>query len=88
MPYYAAILHMLDAEKNKQVLPRHIEYLDRLDQQGKIFGRGPFSDGSGGMVVYIADTLEEAQFLAENDPHVVEQVRRLELKEWRVWQAK
>jgi uncharacterized protein YciI len=88
MPYYAAILHMLDPEKNKQVLPRHIEYLERLDQQGKIFGRGPFSDGSGGMVVYIADTLEEAQFMAENDPHVVEQVRRLELKEWRVWQAK
>jgi uncharacterized protein YciI len=88
MPYYAAFLHMLDPEKNKQVLPRHIEYLERLDQQGKIFGRGPFSDGSGGMVVYIADTLEEAQFMAENDPHVVEQVRRLELKEWRVWQAK
>lgn len=88
MPYYAAMLHMLDPEKNKQVLPRHIEYLERLDQQGKIFGRGPFSDGSGGMVVYIADTLEEAQFMAENDPHVVEQVRRLELKEWLVWQAK
>jgi uncharacterized protein YciI len=88
MPYYAAILHMLDPEKNKQVLPRHIEYLERLDQQGKIFGRGPFSDGSGGMVVYIADTLEEAQFMAKNDPHVVEQVRWLELKEWRVWQAK
>jgi uncharacterized protein YciI len=88
MPYYAAILHMLDPDKNKQVLPRHIEYLERLDKQGKIFGRGPFSDGSGGMVVYIADTLEEAQFMAENDPHVVEQVRRLELKEWQVWQAK
>jgi uncharacterized protein YciI len=88
MPYYAAMLHMLDPEKNKQVLPRHIEYLERLDQQGKIFGRGPFLDGSGGMVVYIADTLEEAQFMAENDPHVVEQVRRLELKEWLVWQAK
>lgn len=85
MSYYAAMLHMLDVEKNQKVLPYHIEYLDKLDQQGKIFGRGPFSDGSGGMVIYIADTLEEAQYMAENDPHVREGVRRLELKEWEVW---
>lgn len=85
MPYYAAILHMLDPEKNQEVLPRHISYLNHLDQEGKIFGRGPFVDGSGGMVVYIADTWEEAQQMAENDPHVVEGVRRLELKEWKIW---
>ncbi|MEW9671453.1 YciI family protein [Ammoniphilus sp. 3BR4] len=85
MPYYTALLHMLDAEKNKEVLPRHIAYLDQLDQQGKIFGRGPFADGSGGMVIYIAETREEAQQMAENDPHVVEGVRRLELKEWKLW---
>lgn len=83
MPYYTALLHMLDAEKNKEVLPRHIAYLDQLDEQGKIFGRGPFADGSGGMVIYIADTWDEAQQMAENDPHVVEEVRRLELKEWK-----
>lgn len=84
MDYYAAILHMLDPEKNKDVLPRHIQYLDKLDEEGKIFARGPFGDGSGGLVVYIADSLEEATDLAENDPHVVEKVRRLELKEWKL----
>ncbi|MEH7120999.1 YciI family protein [Neobacillus vireti] len=84
MPYYAAILHMLDKEKNLQVRPRHIEYLDKLDQKGKIFARGPFSDDSGGLVVYIADSYEEARTLAENDPHVVCESRRLELKEWKV----
>lgn len=85
MPYYAAVLHMLDALKNKEVLPRHVSYLDQLDQQGKVFRRGPFADGSGGLVVYIADSMEEAKEMAENDPHVVEKVRRLELKEWKVW---
>ncbi|UFJ40902.1 YciI family protein [Brevibacillus humidisoli] len=83
MAYYAAILHMLDPEKNKEVLPRHIAYLDKLDQQGKVFGRGPFADGSGGLVIYIADTYEEAWQMANHDPHVVEKVRRLELKEWK-----
>ncbi len=87
MSYYAAFLHMIDPEKNKEVLPRHIEYLDKLDQEGKVFARGPFTDGSGGLVVYIANSFEEAAILAEKDPHVVEKVRRLELKEWRVWQS-
>jgi uncharacterized protein YciI len=84
MPYFAAILHMLDKEKNLEVRPSHIEYLDKLDQEGKIFARGPFSDDSGGLVVYIADCYEEALTLAENDPHVVFKSRRLELKEWKV----
>lgn len=84
MAYYAAILYMIDAEKNKEVRPRHIEYLDDLDEKGKIFARGPFVDESGGLVVYIADTFEEALSLAEKDPHVVEKSRRLELKEWQV----
>lgn len=84
MPYYAAILHMMAPEKNNIILPQHISYLDKLDKEGKIFARGPFADGSGGLVVYIAESLEEAAVLAENDPHVVEKVRRLELKEWKV----
>ncbi|GIN97676.1 hypothetical protein J6TS1_35460 [Siminovitchia terrae] len=84
MAYFVATLHMLDPERNKDVLPRHIQYLDKLDKEGKIFARGPFGDGSGGLVVYIADSLEEATVLAENDPHVVEKVRRLELKEWKL----
>ncbi|MBT2734608.1 YciI family protein [Bacillus sp. ISL-7] len=84
MPYYAAILHMLDKEKNMKVRPRHIEYLDKLDQEGKIFARGPFSDDSGGLVVYIAESYREALSFAVNDPHVICKSRRLELKEWKV----
>ncbi len=83
MAYYAALLHMMNPEKNAQVLPRHIAYLEELDAQGKIFARGPFMDGTGGLVVYIAETYEEAVEMAEADPHVVEEVRRLELKEWK-----
>jgi uncharacterized protein YciI len=82
MVYYAAILHMQDVRKNEEVRSRHIEYLDRLDEQGNIFARGPFMDGSGGLVVYIAGSYDEARVMAENDPHVLEQSRLLELKEW------
>ncbi|MEH7384452.1 YciI family protein [Bacillus sp. JJ1521] len=84
MAYFAAFLHMLDIEKNKEVLPRHIQYLDELDEQGKIFARGPFLDNSGGLIVYIADSITEAYSLAEKDPHVIEGSRKLELKEWKI----
>jgi uncharacterized protein len=48
---------------------------------------GPFADGAGGMVIYIADSLEEAKNMAEKDPYVVEGVRRLELHEWKMVQG-
>lgn len=83
MAYYAALLHMLDPEKNKEVRPLHIEYLEKLEEEGKVYARGPFGDNSGGLVIYVADSYEEAQTLAENDPVVTHKVRRLELKEWK-----
>ena len=88
MAYYTAFLHMIDAEKNRRILPYHIAYLDELDKEGKIYGRGPFADGSGGLVIYIADSYDEARAIAEADPHVKEKVRRLELKEWKVLESK
>ncbi|PIC57707.1 hypothetical protein CSV80_07125 [Sporosarcina sp. P12(2017)] len=83
MAYYTALLHMIQPEKNAEVLPRHIEYLDQLDAKGNIFARGPFADGTGGLVIYIANSYEEAYEMATRDPHVIEKVRRLEMKEWR-----
>jgi len=86
MAHYAAILYMLDEEKNQQLRPQHLEYLETLGQQGKVFAKGPFADGSGGMVIYVADSIEEAKEIAENDPYVIEGVRRLELREWKMSQ--
>ena len=82
MAYYAALLHMLDPLKNELVRPSHIKYLDSLDEQGKIFARGPFIDGSGALVIYRAESYEEALAMAEADPHIVEKVRSLEIREW------
>jgi uncharacterized protein YciI len=84
MAYFAAILHMEKPELNQKYRPDHLAYLDQLAEQGKIFAKGPFTDGSGGMVVYIADSLEEAREMAERDPYVVHGVRRLELHEWKI----
>jgi uncharacterized protein len=87
MAYFSAFLHMLDPEKNKQTLSDHIAYLEKLDHAGKVFARGPFLDGSGGLVVYIADSFDEALSLAETDPHIIGKSRRLELREWNLVQS-
>jgi Uncharacterized protein conserved in bacteria len=81
---YAAFLPMRDAEKSAALRPQHLEYLETLEREGKILARGPFADGSGGLVLYLAESLEEARQLAEGDPYVVHGARGLALHEWNV----
>lgn len=82
MAYYAALLYMKDASKNQEYRPQHLSYLENLENNGKIHIRGPFLDGAGGLVVYKADSYDEAKEMAENDPYIIHGVRRLELHEW------
>ena len=82
MKYFAALLYMVDEEKNRTVRPRHLAFLDEHESRGQIVARGPFTDGAGGLVIYCAASFEEAQKLAESDPYVAEGARRLELHEW------
>jgi len=79
---YVAMLPIIDQERNTEVRPAHLAYINKLFQEGKVVMAGPFTDKRGGMVIYKADTLEEAQQLAEADPAVTEGARRLELREW------
>ena len=82
MKHFAAILHLADAEKNVTLRPQHLAFLDENQSQGRIFARGPFADGSGGLVIYRAESLEAAAALAQADPYVRLGARRLELHEW------
>ncbi|WP_100404958.1 YciI family protein [Bacillus solitudinis] len=82
MAYFAAILHMERPELNAEFRQAHLDYLADLGEKGKVFKKGPFIDGSGGMVIYIAESFEEATQLAETDPYVEKGVRKLDLREW------
>jgi hypothetical protein len=79
---YVALLPIVDADLNAKVRPAHLEYLDKLYKENKVVMAGPFTDKKGGMVIYRADSLEEAKRLAEADPAVAEGARTLELREW------
>ena len=60
----------------------HVEFLERTMAEGRIFARGKFPDGSGGLTIFEAESLEDARKLAESDPYVSEGGRRLDLHEW------
>jgi len=82
MKYFAAFLKMLDAQKNETYRPQHMDFLVQKEKEGKIFARGRFTEGKGGLVIYIAESFEEAKKLAESDPLVASGARSLELYEW------
>lgn len=82
MKYFAAFLPMRDLEKSQELRPAHMEFLSQTEREGKIFARGRFSDGAGGLVIYRAASLEEARKIAESDPYVKSGARSLEFHEW------
>lgn len=83
MILYVAILESIDSQNNSEMLDIHKAYLQELIHEGKIYAKGPFTDHSGGLVIYKADSFEEAKKLAENDPAVLQGYRKLILKEWK-----
>jgi uncharacterized protein len=82
MKYFAALLNMKDTEKNTAFRQQHMDFLMQNEKAGKIFARGRFTDGAGGLVIYVADSLEQAKALAVSDPLVTSGARTLDLHEW------
>lgn len=49
--FAAVIEYMADAEKIQAIRPKHREYLAGIKAQGKLFASGPFTDGSGALII-------------------------------------
>lgn len=84
MKYAAVIQYHEDQEKVEAIRPAHREYLGGLKAQGKLWASGPFTDGSGALIIYEAESPEEAATLLENDPFCTGGVfARWEIRPWR-----
>ena len=84
MKYFAAFLPMRDSHKSKQVRPQHLEFLGCQVREGKIFAKGRFADGAGGLVIYQGESLDEVKNIAESDPYITSGARGLEIHEWEI----
>lgn len=83
MIFYVAILKTIDAEKDAEILDEHKAYLQKYIDLGKIYAKGPFTDHSGGLVIYSVESIEEAKKIIDNDPIIRDNTREYTLKEWR-----
>jgi uncharacterized protein len=51
--------------------PAHLAKMEPLDRQGRVVLAGPLTDKAGSLIVIEADSLEEAQKFAQEDPYTV-----------------
>lgn len=52
-----------------ELRPQHRDRLQRLTDEGKLFGAGPWADDSGALVVFSTDSVDEAKELIAADPY-------------------
>ncbi len=67
-------------------LAEHLEYMNRLEKEGKLFASGPFiREGvlvGDGLTILQVNTLEEAKALMENEPLIKRGLRTFDLHLW------
>lgn len=72
----------------KTSLPDHLAYQAELESMGQLAFAGPMSDETGdhmlgvGLIIYRADSLEDARVMAENDPMHKSGARSYTLRRW------
>ncbi len=65
----------------KEIVQEHIKYWK--DNRLENYSGGPFSDRSGGMILFNADSVNTAEKLAMNDPFVKNELLEIKwIKEW------
>ncbi len=68
MKFAAIIEYLQDPAKVEEIRPTHRAYLRGLTDKGQIAATGPFTDGSGALIIYEAATKEDAEALLKADP--------------------
>jgi uncharacterized protein YciI len=82
MKYYAVFLPMISPERSQQFRPEHLEFLAKGREEGWVFANGKFADGSGGLVIYAAESVDEVLGKVKQDPYVRGEARGYEIHEW------
>ena len=82
MKYFAAFLKMKDDAKSTEHRQAHLDFVEDMVEKDHLFSYGRLTDGSGGLLIYQADSLEQATKLASADPYVELGARELSIHEW------
>ena len=71
---------------NKAMVKKHVDNIKKLDDDGKLVLAGATKGypGVAGMVIFKADSIEEAEAICKSEPFVVEGFARFKLFSMRV----
>jgi uncharacterized protein YciI len=70
-----------EPEKIRQVVPAHVQYWQSKNLEG--YMGGPFADRTGGLISFVASSLDEATKIIQLDPFVLEDlIDQKWIKEW------
>ena len=84
---WVVIAHVnADAEAIQPHVDEHLEYMAKLEKEGKLWASGPFvAPGvlvGDGLTIFRADTEEEARALIDEEPLTKRNLRTYELRLW------
>ncbi len=81
--FVVMLTYIEDKEKIARVRPAHREHLKRQFDAGKLYHAGPYTDDTGGMAIYTADSEEEVRGILAVDPFMTEGIiTEAEVKGW------
>lgn len=85
MPWFVKIEQgIVDKPTFDKYVPGHKAYVQDLIAKGHQARSGYWAEGGGGMLLFQAATMEEAQAIVSQDPLVKNGCVKYELHEWRV----
>jgi uncharacterized protein YciI len=77
-----------EPEKIQQIVPLHVEYWGKYKSKNYLGGSknylgGPFADRSGGLIIFEAKDINDANNIINNDPFTMNDVLESRwIKEW------
>ena len=65
-----AVVYTYPEEKSRipEVRPEHRKYLGGLKEQGRLVAAGPFAGDAGALIIYEAESEQDAEALIKADP--------------------
>ena len=73
---------IVDKPRFDQFVSAHIDYVSSLIEKGHQARSGYWAERGGGMLIFQADSMEEAKSLVEADPLIANNCVEYELHEW------
>jgi len=74
-------VHSLSFREQPGVM-EHVAYMAAFAENGTLLLGGPFLDNSGGMMILKAETMEEAEKIANDDPTVKSGLLNVQVRQW------